>query len=133
MHLYLVRHGEAKSEKDDPKRGLTDQGIQEVRKMAAHADSIGLRVAEIFHSPKARARQTAQVMAEQLKPEKGIDQSDNLLPMDDPGLWALRLAGMNEDVMLVGHLPYMARLASLLVCGEGRRRWSISTWQRLSA
>jgi phosphohistidine phosphatase len=79
-------------------------------------------VSEIFHSPKTRARQTAQLFAELLKPEKGIDQSDNLLPLDDPGLWALRLAGMNEDIMLVGHLPYMARLAGLLLCGDETRK-----------
>jgi phosphohistidine phosphatase len=118
MFLYLVQHGEAKSEKDDPERRLTDRGVEEVRKVAEHAKGLGLRVSEIFHSPKTRARETAQLFAELLKPDKGIDQSDNLLPMDDPGLWALRLAGMKEDIMLVGHLPYMARLAGLLLCGD---------------
>ncbi|OGW41686.1 MAG: hypothetical protein A2010_09770 [Nitrospirae bacterium GWD2_57_9] len=38
--------------------------------------------------------------------------------MDDPALWALRILGMGEDIMLVGHLPYMARLAGLLLCGD---------------
>lgn len=118
MLLYLVRHGEAKSEKDDPERGLTDKGVEEVRKTAGYAKSLGLRVSQISHSPKLRARQTAQLLAEQLKPEKGIDQSDNLLPLDDPGLWALRLSGSEEDLMLVGHLPYLAQLAGLLLCAN---------------
>lgn len=121
MFLYLVRHGEAKSEKEDPERALTDKGLAGVLKVARYARTNGVRVSAIFHSPKTRARQTAQLFAEQLKPEKGMDQSDNLLPMDDPGLWAHRLAGMKEDIMLVGHLPYLVRLAGLLVCGDTER------------
>ncbi len=98
MFLYLVQHGEAKKEAEDPERSLTDKGIEDVRKVAAFVKKSGIHISEIFHSAKQRARQTAQLFAEQLKPERGIDQSDNLLPMDDPGLWALRLAGMNSGV-----------------------------------
>jgi len=118
MLLYLVQHGEAKKEEEDPQRGLTEKGQEAVRKMAEHAAKLNIRVNEIFHSAKLRARQTAMILAEQLKPEKGTDQSDDLLPMDDPDLWAVRLAGMNEDTMLVGHLPFLARLAGLLLCGD---------------
>jgi phosphohistidine phosphatase len=41
--------------------------------------------------------------------------------MDDPALWAGQLAQEQEDVMLVGHLPHLARLASLLLCGDQAR------------
>jgi phosphohistidine phosphatase len=116
MFLYLVRHGEAKKEEEDPERGLTDKGMQDVRKIAAYTEKFNLRVDEIFHSVKARAQQTTKILAEHLKPGKGISQADNLLPMDDPGLWAMRIAGMNEDIMLVGHLPFMAKLAGRLLC-----------------
>lgn len=117
MFLYLVQHGDAKKEEEDPKRGLSEKGARDVAKVAAYAGRLHIRVSEIFHSPKARARETALLLAEHLNPEKGIDQADNLLPMDDPALWALRILGMGEDIMLVGHLPYMARLAGLLLCG----------------
>lgn len=118
MLLYLVQHGEAKREEEDNERRLTDNGVNEVQKTAVYAGKAGIRVDEIFHSPKPRAQQTAQILADHLKPGKGIDQSDNLLPMDDPGLWAMRIAGMNENIMLVGHLPYLARLSGLLLCGD---------------
>lgn len=122
MLLYLVQHGEAKREEEDPQRGLTDRGRQDVEKMAAYGGRVNLRVDEIFHSAKHRAAQTAMILAEHLRPEKGIDQADNLLPMDDPGLWALRIAGMTGNIMLVGHLPFMAKLAGLLLCGsEGQK------------
>jgi phosphohistidine phosphatase len=94
MLLYLVQHGEAKREEEDPDRRLTDKGIQDVQKVAGYARRTGV-VNELFHSPKPSARQTAQILAEHLRPRKGIDQSANLLPLDDPGLWAMRIAGMH--------------------------------------
>lgn len=118
MYLYLVQHGEAKKEEEDPARGLTDKGIQDVQRAAAFARKMGLKISCIFHSGKTRAMQTAQILADQLKPVKGIAQADNLAPMDDPSIWVKRIADMNEDIMLVGHLPYMAKLASLLLCGD---------------
>ena len=34
MHLYLVRHGQAKSEQVDPRRGLSEAGVRQVRRLA---------------------------------------------------------------------------------------------------
>ncbi len=118
MFLYLVQHGEAKREEDDPKRGLTDKGFKDVARTALSAQKLGLKVSVIHHSGKSRALQTAQIFADYLKPGKGVSQVGDLAPMDDPGEWAGRIAGMNEDLMLVGHLPYMAKLAGLLLCGD---------------
>jgi phosphohistidine phosphatase len=118
MFLYLVQHGEAKREEEDPARGLTEKGVEEVHKVALFAQKMNLRVSQIFHSGKTRALQTAQIFADHLKPGKGIFQTDNLAPMDDPGAWAERCAEMNEDHMLVGHLPFMAKLTGLLLSGD---------------
>ncbi|MGE5172682.1 MAG: phosphohistidine phosphatase SixA [Betaproteobacteria bacterium] len=118
MFLYLVQHGEARKEEEDPARGLTEKGIDDVTKVAADAGNTIMRVSRIFHSGKTRAMQTAKILADHLKPEKDISQTDDLAPMDDPEVWARRLAGMNEDIMLVGHLPYMAKLSGILLCGE---------------
>jgi phosphohistidine phosphatase len=116
--LYLVQHGEAKKEEEDPERGLTDKGRKEVQAIAAYARKMSVQPDRIVHSPKLRAQQTAALLAGQLKPHKGMDQADHLLPMDDPGFWAEQMAGMQEDMMLIGHLPFMARMAGLLVCGD---------------
>ncbi len=35
MELFLVQHGEAKSETEDPERPLTDRGAETVVRMAA--------------------------------------------------------------------------------------------------
>lgn len=118
MFLYLVQHGEAKKEEDDPKRGLTDKGYKDVARTAIYVQERGLRLSIIHHSGKTRALQTAQILADYLKPGKGPSPRDAIAPMDDPDVWAGRIAGMNEDLMLVGHLPYMAKLAGLLLCGD---------------
>jgi len=73
-------------------------------------------VGSIQHSPKARAAQTARIMAEHLAPVGGTKQTDGLLPMDDPGIWTDRVSGINLDTMLVGHLPHLSGMASTLLC-----------------
>ena len=64
MDLYLVQHGEAKSEAEDPERPLTLQDIEAVRRMASWASQVGVRVDQIRHSGKRRAEQTAALLAE---------------------------------------------------------------------
>ena len=118
MVLYLVRHGEAKKETEDPAQGLTDKGREQVRSTASSASKLIPRLSEILHSPKRRAEQTAEILADRLKPERGTRPADHLLPLDDPGIWATRVADMREDIMLVGHLPFLAKLAGLLLCGD---------------
>jgi phosphohistidine phosphatase len=44
MLFYLVRHGEARSEEEDPERHLTDRGVEEVKKVGAFLKPLGIRV-----------------------------------------------------------------------------------------
>jgi phosphohistidine phosphatase len=118
MYLYLVQHGEARREDEDPNRGLTEKGTKDVHQVAQFLQNKRLPVYEVLHSNKTRAMQTARIFADHLKPAQGVSEADNLTPLDDPKLWAGRIAGMNEDIMLVGHLPYMAKLTGLLLCGD---------------
>src|ERR671919_59444 len=61
VRLYLVQHGEAKSEAEDPDRPLTDRGADQVRQVATLAGAAGLVMVErVVHSGKTRARQTAE-------------------------------------------------------------------------
>lgn len=118
MFVYLVQHAEAKSEKEDPSRSLSEKGKQDIRKVALCASQYNLKIHKIFHSTKLRARQTAEVLLEHLKPAKGISEIDGLAPLDDPNIWAQRLRDIPDDVILVGHLPHLDKLASLLLCGD---------------
>lgn len=121
MLLYLVQHAEAKSKEEDPKRGLTEKGLQDIKKVASYLARLNIRVDRIFHSGKKRALQTAEVLAEHLKPEEGISEKDGLAPMDEPQIWFERLSKLEEDLMLVGHLPHLSKLASLILTGDAEK------------
>jgi phosphohistidine phosphatase len=117
VSLYLVQHGQAKTKTEDPERPLTDQGAGEVARVAHQAvDVAGVRPIRVGHSGKTRARQTAEVWAGLLG--VGAEGADGLDPNDDPRTWAERLGPSSEDLLLVGHLPHLGRLAALLVTGS---------------
>ncbi len=120
MRVYLVQHGEAKSKEEDPERHLTERGIEEVRRIARFLANANIRVPEILHSGKTRAKQTAEILAKELKPRE-VREVEALDPLADPRTWAERLSEYSEDVMLVGHLPHLSKLASLLIVGEEDR------------
>ncbi len=121
MYLYLIQHGEAKKEEEDPARGLTDKGRADVSSAAIALQKMKPTVRRILHSGKTRAHQTAQIIAATLKLEKGVSETAGLAPMDDPGPWVKLVNEMDEDTVLVGHLPFLARLAGLLLCGGQER------------
>ena len=117
MPLYLVQHGKSLPKDMDPKKGLSQEGIEETKRIAQVAAGYKVPVTLIAHSGKTRARQTAEIFTELLKPEKGIEEQKGLKPMDD----VTTLSGILEDrenLMLVGHLPFMERLTSFLITGD---------------
>jgi phosphohistidine phosphatase len=118
MILYLVQHGEAKSEAEDPERSLTEAGAAVVERLADWAARAGLVIEQIRHSGKRRAEQTASIFATRLKPAIGIAAIDGLNPGDDVRATAEKLQSDQGRVMLVGHLPHLGRLASLLLVGD---------------
>lgn len=121
MLLYLVQHAEALREDVDPTRSLSERGQQDIKKVAEFAARLNLKVQRIFHSGKIRAMQTAQILADYLKFERELSQTDGLSPMDDPQIWFERISQITEDIMLVGHMPHLGRLASLFLSGDKER------------
>jgi phosphohistidine phosphatase len=118
MYLYLVQHGDSKSKEEDPERPLSEKGVAEVSKVASFLGRMKIPLENISHSGKARAAQTAKILMEHVDTKIRPLESDGLAPMDDPDIWAARLEGIEADTMLVGHLPHLGRLASVLLCGD---------------
>ncbi len=116
MALYLVQHGKNLPKDVDPDQGLSNEGVAQVERIAGVAGGYGVRVEKILHSGKKRAEQTASLMAAALSPEGGIDVAEGLQPLDAVSPWAGKLKS-GDGLMLVGHLPFMEKLASLLVVG----------------
>jgi phosphohistidine phosphatase len=120
VRLYLVQHGEAKSEEEDPERPLTDRGASDVRRVVRQATGAGsVTVERIVHSGKTRAQQTAAAWGGVLGVP--VEEADGLAPLDDPAIWAARVTGKTGDLMLVGHVPHLAKLAGLLLAGDSDR------------
>lgn len=118
MLIYLVQHGDSKREEEDPLRPLSEKGFRDVKSVASYISRLNIELEEVLHSGKLRTKQTAEIMSEKLKISKGISQTDGLAPLDDPIIWADRLKKKSNPIMLVGHLPHLGKLASLLLCGE---------------
>ncbi|MDI3498742.1 phosphohistidine phosphatase SixA [Archaeoglobus sp.] len=116
MRLYLMQHGKAKPKEVDPERNLSEEGVKEVERVAAFLEKAGIRVERIYHSGKRRAEQTAEIVAKHLGVEAKM--AEGLDPLADIGIWAERLEKLDEDVMLVGHLPHLSRLANYLLSGN---------------
>jgi phosphohistidine phosphatase len=120
VQLYLVQHGQAKAEDEDPERPLTDRGADAVAQVARYAvGRLAVRPARVVHSGKTRARQTAELWSGLLNGE--VEEGNGLAPNDDPTRWMERLEAETRDLMLVGHLPHLARLAGLLLTGDSER------------
>lgn len=118
MEIYLVQHGESKPESEDPERPLTDKGKAEVEAVACYIAERGVKVAQIFHSGKLRAKQTAELFARYLVPVQVVKEQKGLAPLDDPHEAKLIVEQAEKSLMLVGHLPHLSRLVSLLVLGD---------------
>lgn len=110
--VVLVQHGKAKSEEEDPERGLKDEGFYETEKVARFLQNI-LKPSKIFCSMKKRAVQTAEVIAKILGGE--IEKLDYINPLDDPKK-VLPLCDESQEkvFVIVGHLPHLANLVKEL-------------------
>lgn len=119
MYLYLVQHGKAMPKEENPDRPLTSEGYKDVRKIASFlAMCPDVKISAIVHSGKTRAEQTAEVFAGALHLKGKVRAEKELNPESLPWGWVERLAKLEEDLMIVGHLPHLQRLSSLLICQD---------------
>ena len=125
MNVYFLRHGIAIERgtpgfENDSLRPLTPKGKTQLRNCAAAMNKMGLRPGLILSSPLLRAKQTAEIVAKNLKLKERLKFSDELKP--DGGVKNLfrqlsELKPVPENILFVGHEPYLSRLIFLLVSG----------------
>ena len=117
MILYLARHGEAKSPSPDQPSLLTHKGQKDVTKMAQDLKKEGICPVLIWHSPKERAVQTAEIYMQILGiPLTAREEKKKLKPDDNPEEILEEILGeKGESLMIVGHLPFLDKLAFILL------------------
>jgi phosphohistidine phosphatase len=121
MPIYVVRHARAVQGYPDELRELTDEGRETARRMGAHLERAGVRMARMYHSGLVRARQTAEALAEGLGFGLVSEAHDGLAPEDQPlpaAAWLEAEDSGDSGVMVVSHMPFVDRLVSLLVAGD---------------
>lgn len=126
MNLYFLRHGIAVEPgtagcRRDSERPLTPEGRRKLARGAGAMTEMEIELDLILASPYVRARQTAEIVARQFHAEQRLAFSDALAVDGDPrrlieGIRACEPAP--ENVLLVGHEPYLSGLISVLVFGS---------------
>lgn len=117
MKLYLVQHAKAASKDIDTTRSLTEEGLRDIQMVAAFIKPLNLSVDYLWHSGKKRAQQTAGFLAEVVAINKEHTARDGLAPNDDVKAIENQIMSLRQDIMIVGHLPFLPKLASLLLAG----------------
>ena len=118
MNLYLVQHGKAVDKEVDPERPLAQEGVADVEAVATFLKNARLDIPEVWHSGKARARQTAERLATRIAPKGNVVEREGLAPKEPVKPLQGELDKREDDLMIVGHMPFMAKLAGLLLAGD---------------
>ena len=121
MKLYLVQHGEACGKEVDPERPLTEQGESDIDRLANFLKTAGIQVERVIHSGKLRAQQTAERLAKEIAPGVELETSGLMNPNDNPKAFDWQSESWDKDILIVGHLPFMAKLVSHLLIDDENR------------
>lgn len=124
-YIYLLRHAEAEKNDyfhgKDAERRLTSGGKHQLRAAAHGMKKLGVNPEIVLSSPLARARETAEIVAEELKVAAPVMECLTLAPGHHPSE-LIRYLERHQDfhsILLVGHEPNMGHLLSTLVDRTG--------------
>lgn len=114
--LYLFRHGDYEQERDHENYAhLTEQGIQQLTRAGERIkeELSGIEEIAVYHSPRVRAKESAEVLAEALSPintylemrEKLTCEFDSIKELVDE----IAEDDSVDTAILIGHAPDLGR------------------------
>lgn len=109
-----MRHGEAAQTSQNSEQVLTLNGRTGIENLAKRLNGKNLQLAQVFHSGKARAQQTADIICSALCPGVTPRILDNIKPDDNPAAILPEIYGWNENSLITSHLPFIPHLVTLL-------------------
>ena len=122
MNLYMALHAEAEDKtppEQDAGRKIIQLGFDDIDRVAGFAPVAKERtLSAIYHSHTVRTRETAEGFAKHFKPRDGAVEADGLMADDDISGWLERLGAAEDDMMIVGHMPSLKRIAGSLIAGD---------------
>jgi len=121
MKVYLVHHADALSAEQDPQRHISPKGRDQSDRLGTRLRALGVAPVRILHSDKQWTIDTAERIAAKL----GAQTAKTAYPINtgDPvAPFMAEIAGAGGDMMMCGHVDYLLRSASQLVCGDETRK-----------
>jgi len=123
MKVYLVHHADALSAEQDPQRHISPKGREQSDRLGTRLQALGVAPVRILHSDKQWTIDTAERIAAKLglgdrtaKTAYPINTGDPVEP------FVAEINSAGGDVMMCGHVDYLLRAASRLVCGDEKRK-----------
>jgi phosphohistidine phosphatase len=129
MNLYLLRHGKAARPDADHPRSLTARGKAEVALIAGHFKKQHLQINHLWHSPKTRAIQTAEIFLK-ITGDSGVkvEEKKGLKPEGDAReIFEEINLHRKGSLMVVTHLPIIEDIARLLTADSTRAEIAFPT------
>jgi len=120
MDLLILRHGKAEERGegvDEESRTLTKKGIRDIRRVSRWMARSGNIPDLIVSSPLARAKETAEIVADRIAFGAEITFWDELMPGRDPASIAAKVGELEGPSLplIVGHEPQLSALLALLI------------------
>lgn len=119
LEIYLLRHAHAGNPSewhgDDAKRPLSPKGRRQAERLGHFLAQRAILPDSIVCSPKLRAKQTAELVADALGTAVSVDER-LAGPLDVDDIEAITDGAGGTSIMLVGHDPDFSDLAAAL-CG----------------
>jgi len=123
MKVYLVNHVDALSAEQDPQRHISPKGRDQADRLGTRLRALGVAPVRILHSDKQWTIDTAIRVAAKLGAENKTAKAAYPINTDDPITpFMAEIAAAGGDIMMCGHVDYLLRSASRLVCGDENRK-----------
>jgi phosphohistidine phosphatase len=117
MKLVLIQHAEAVSENLDPRRPLSETGREQAARMEKFLSKLELCPCRVYHSGKLRAMQTAEYAVRAAGAESA-EIYDCIGPNDQISPCIELISPVEDDIIIVGHMPFLGKLASFLLASN---------------
>ncbi len=123
MKVYLVHHVDALPAEQDPQRHISPKGRAQADRLGGRLSALGVAPVRILHSDKQWTIDTAERIAAKLGAENKTAKTAYPINTGDPvAPFMAEIAAAGGDVMMCGHVDYLLRSASQLVCGDEARK-----------
>lgn len=123
MKVYLVHHVDALSKEQDPQRHISPKGHAQAARIGTRLKALGAAPVRILHSEAQWTIDTAVAVAAKLGASDKTAKAAYPINTDDPvDPFIAEIKASSGDLMMCGHVDYLLRTASKLICGDEKRK-----------